>query len=35
MRKNPEEPDGDDEPFLVTFNGAACRTPDEDVIWEE
>ena len=31
-----DDPDGGDEEFvLIKINGAACRTPDEDIKWEE
>ena len=31
-----EDPDGGDEEFVpIKINGAACRTPDEDIKWEE
>ena len=29
-------PEGDDEePVMIKINGAACRTPAEDIKWEE
>ena len=27
--------DEEEAPFLITINGAACRTPAEDIKWEE
>ena len=31
-----EDPDGGEEEFVpIKINGAACRTPDEDIKWEE
>jgi hypothetical protein len=35
--KKPSEPDaaGDEEPVPITINGKACRTPEEDIKWEE
>ena len=35
MKKNAEDENGEDEPALVSINGAAIRTPDEDIKWEE
>jgi len=31
-----EDPEGGEEVFVdIKINGAACRTPDEDIKWEE
>ena len=31
-----EDPEGGEEEFVpIKINGAACRTPDEDIKWEE
>ena len=35
MKKNPEDEAAEEEPKKITINGAACRTPAEDIIWEE
>ena len=35
MKKNPAEEAGEEEPFPITINGKACRTPDEDIKWDE
>lgn len=35
MKKNPEDENADEEPALIKINGAACRTPAEDIKWEE
>jgi|TARA_B110001450_G_scaffold249163_1_gene266209 hypothetical protein len=35
MVANKEDPNGDEEPKLISINGACCRTPAEDLIWEE
>jgi len=35
MVANKEDPNGDVEPKLISINGACCRTPAEDLIWEE
>lgn len=32
--KAPQEEGGEEEIKPITINGAAIRTPDEDVIWE-
>ena len=34
MKKNPEDENGEDEPFLIKIDGKAIRTPDEDITWE-
>ena len=33
IKKNPETEE--EEPVLVSINGKACRTPAEDIKWEE
>ena len=35
MKKNLEDEAADDEPKPITLNGAAIRTPSEDIVWEE
>ena len=35
MVPNKEDPNADEEPKLISINGACCRTPAEDIIWEE
>jgi RNA recognition motif-containing protein len=35
MKKNPEDEAADEEPVNIQINGKACRTPDEDIKWEE
>ena len=33
--KPPVEEGGEEEPKQIQFNGAAVRTPAEDIVWEE
>ena len=33
IKKNPETEE--EEPALISINGKACRTPAEDIKWEE
>jgi hypothetical protein len=35
MKKNPEDDNAEEEPVQISINGKACRTPDEDIKWEE
>jgi RNA recognition motif-containing protein len=35
MKKNPEDEAADEEPVNIQINGKACRTPDEDIKWDE
>ena len=35
MKKNPDDENADEEPAPIKINGAAIRTPVEDVKWEE
>lgn len=35
LKKNPADETADEEPCLIKINGAACRTPAEDIVWEE
>jgi hypothetical protein len=33
--KNPEDDNAEEEQILIKINGAAIRTPQEDITWEE
>ena len=35
LKKNPADETAEEEPVLIKINGAAIRTPDEDIKWEE
>lgn len=35
MKKNPEDETAEEEPMKISINGKACRTPDEDIKWDE
>ena len=34
MKKPPEDENAEEEPMPIKINGAAIRTPDEDITWE-
>mmetsp|Transcript_2747 Transcript_2747/g.4701 ORF Transcript_2747/g.4701 Transcript_2747/m.4701 type:complete len:282 (-) Transcript_2747:17-862(-) len=35
LKKNPEDEAAEEEPHMIKINGAAIRTPDQDIKWEE
>lgn len=35
MKKNEDDPNAEEEPKMISINGAAIRTPAEDIKWEE
>lgn len=35
LKKNPDDETAEEEPVKISINGKACRTPDEDIKWEE
>jgi len=35
LKKNPEDEADDEFPVMISINGKACRTPDEDIKWDE
>ena len=35
LKKNPEDETAEEEPMKISINGKACRTPDEDIKWDE
>ena len=35
MKKNLEDETAEDEPAQISINGKACRTPEEDIKWDE
>lgn len=35
MKKNPDDEAAEEEPVQISINGKACRTPDEDIKWDE
>lgn len=35
LKKNPDDETAEEEPVMIKINGAAIRTPEEDIKWEE